>query len=374
MYNSDSDYSSRVELIKSILNELDITIVCEAPIDVSDYKSSIDVAFGSIRKATGSSGNIITLLQNQYSEYLFESFHNKICVIRGLDIETCNNQYKIYLYDDTHIRYDTVYAVNQNVYTPFVDDGSEITKKFLDECKETGGSDFRPNFYDALISITTSFLLQSFIDAPTFEMVDIRNQIYSTSINTALGIFRVDSSNHVVDTISKCIIKNDGTIEFDVAITNTWPTDTYRTSFNIEEYKYCDWRSDVTGSSLTKNTINIGVILQTENYNIVSSMAFFAALFASCNSINEENILTEYINLVAFSDGDSAEVTKNNMNKYSKNYNITVFIGGWTNEIRTAMHEVAENKSFIVIFPTDHEGQECLFNAVFFGVPALSYV
>lgn len=330
IYNSDDSYKSRIDLLKSIYNDLDSNIYYEYPINIDKYEDSIIKTVTEMRIRILNSKNIIILLQYTQLEYFLEQFYERICKINGYNnAKECYSIYNMYVIDSTHLKFNPIHSEGINVLTQIINDNSDISNEYFDKIKEIGGDDYYPGFYDALIPLSTKLLLKVLSDSSSFSINDFRNVLYTSSVDTMFGLLQVDEENHISKIMYHAIVNSNGDVEYYKTISKIWSTHTYRLDFNIEEYKVCNWKTR-EGDDIIKDSIKIGIITPTNPNIFKQTTVFLSAIFTSIRDINKEGgILNNYIITYNFADGNSPEIVTERMKKaYEKG--ITIFIGGYT--------------------------------------------
>lgn len=330
IYNSDDSYKSRIDLLKSIYNDLDSNIYYEYPINIDKYEDSIIKTVTEMRIRILNSKNIIILLQYTQLEYFLEQFYERICKINGYNnAKECYSIYNMYVIDSTHLKFNPIHSEGINVLTQIINDNSDISNEYFDKIKEIGGDDYYPGFYDALIPLSTKLLLKVLSDSSSFSINDFRNVLYTSSVDTMFGLLQVDEENHISKRIYHAIVNSNGDVEYYKTISKIWSTHTYRLDFNIEEYKVCNWKTG-EGDDIIKDSIKIGIITPTNPNIFKQTTVFLSAIFTSIRDINKEGgILNNYIITYNFADGNSPEIVTERMKKACEK-GIKIFIGGYT--------------------------------------------
>lgn len=365
-YGEESYYTSRVDFIKSIYKAVDIPILYEAKVSLSNLKDEIV----KMRFKIGSSGTIIALLHFDLVDEFFKLIKTKLC--EKISSEECAELYKVHLIDESHIKYDPQYALNQNIYSSFLDDDSQIVDDFIEKYTHISGESIQPNYYDALISTSTTFLLNAISSSQSVDRDLIRQSIYKTTASTEIGTAKVENNNYIFQSVIHGKVGTDGNAKASEILSNSWKTRPYRLELNEITYKYCDWS---LSGDYVRSLILIGIIIpQSSNY-FKEGIMFLNTLLTEIDSINNDGgVLDEYIGPYIFSDADDPEIAYDRLIEANNKYNVSIFFGGWDTKIRNKLEVAVLNTNSVIFYPKDYEGSECHYNGYYLGLPITSYV
>lgn len=373
VYNADESYNTRIQLFRSIMNEVGEGIIYEAAIHVENLDKDVASEIGIIHTQLAISPNVIVMLEYDYLETFLQAWSKKICQAEGLTQKECSEKYQLFIIDYTHIFIDSSYSSGNIFYTAFVDDKTDETTSYLQLAKDIGDINYHPTEYDVVIYITTVFVMQTLSESPSTKVSDVRSQLYKTSISSTLGVISLSEDNQVTDSINVATVDENSNLVYKSTITQTWQTNPYRLTMNILEYEYCDWKNNI-GSEQYKDIELFGVILPIEKANMYDGISFLDAIITATVKVNADGgVLGKELDLVVFNDGNDPIIAAKRLREYYQKYKATIYFGGWTTDIRNALHEVALELDLLLFYPNDYEGYECHYNGLYMGTPNTAY-
>lgn len=374
VYSNSPEYETQVLLIKDIFKEFSINFVLSSPVNTTlnkeDLKTQIQIILYEINLKSPSEGAILVLLNGESSELFLEISYDYFS--KFLEPDTIADYYTIYLIDNSHSSFDKKYHDNF-VYTPYVvDESNPENKEFDDNIKSlTNGN--HAKYSNALIADATRLALNVFEKAYNTDFSQFKEVLYDIEIKTELGTIRIDEGNFVNQNIYFGRINDSGMIVPEKTVTEGFHGEVYRDTLNREEYYVCDLKSHQ--GKYKRETINIGVILPSDYTYLTEGIHLYQGLYTAIENENLQNngIKNKYIQMIVTSDNNDPVYTAKKMEELIEKYNIFIFIGGWSKDIRKSLHQVSLLRNCVIFYPADYEGEECDYNGYYLGTPYTSF-
>lgn len=373
LYTNDDKYKYRIQYIKSIFESVGLDIIYEGSIT-----NEIDIDNHLIEISHLADEGTYTIIFSEYSEVekIFERHEMLVCSLYD-DKEKCHEYYPLLIFDQTHMTYKNNinsghHAAGHHIVTALLDDQTEGIINFINVYSQLGNNITLPNYYDISVSVSTVLTLTALKDASTSEIADVKSQLYLSLADTPVGKIKFSENNHIEQPIFYGVIAPNGYLLLETTLTQAMSPDPYIVELNRKYVYKCNWRDDI-GGNYSVETINIGVVFPPDSKYFESAISYYVSILVSADEINVAggfNGLHYNVISIAVKNGDIPSTIQ----EYSEEYNIKYFFGGWITTLRTELHKAVKSVNGYVFYPVDYEGKECYDHALYYGIPANSYV
>lgn len=376
IYSTEVDYEGQVKMIESIFEAFDIDFADKKSIDptsTSTLNIDIESALYSLHQRMSDGGAILLLLSKSTIELFLQIFYEYFS--ESLNINDSNeiaDIFTLYIIDNTHTEYNPLYSNGHYVYSPYDIDESNTVAVSFEKSFQAIADNQHATYQDALLADAIQIMIKTLENAASSDFDVIRKELYSTEVESVLGNTKIDSGNVMIQNMNFAKIVN-GVVTHVSTLSSKLPGEAYRVEFNRKIYAVCNWLYNY--EYLVVDVIYIGLILPSNIIYRKEGIEFYQGIYTAIEYQNRVNngINGKYIIPITMVDGDDAEYAQEQMRKNIKDYNIFIFLGGWTTEIRNALQEVALNTSSIIFYPNDYEGEECHFNGYYLGLSYSSF-
>lgn len=381
VYSVDSKFQNIVTFISTMFEAWSVVPAYSKGVNFTNINSeeelldNFKIEMSRIHENLLEGGNILAIFESTQSEVFLEAVYDYVKELYGVDTYI-QDYFTVYLIDFTHTTFqvnDPKKVEGHYIYTPFALDSSNEDITYFKSNWDKINNKKQARYVDVLAGATTQFILQLLQDSTSDEYDILRQQIYTTTMSTALGTLKFDQENRCYQSFYLAKINEKGEVYVEKKISSEFPAENYHLNFNRMYYTICDWKNEKK-AAIQRDMIRFGLILPNSKSTRESGIEFYQGLYTAVNDFNlNGGVNGKYILLNVVADNSDPEYAALQMERMYNETNIFIFFGGWTSEIRASLHEVAMKYNCLLFFPSDYEGEECYYNGFYAGLPYSSY-
>lgn len=367
IYDNNKSKESQNEMIKNTIKDLDIEVVSELEVDLSEVDDNM---------INSKIGEFIYNL-DYYSGRRFGSVAN-IYVICNLGPDKLGyflynfalKGYLTFIFDNSFTYYK--YSVNYFLISDIINLNNQ---KIISYIYSVFGNDYILNGLELKYLLPLFLLSESVKDTAVLSNFDLTvRQLYSDGgFNTLFGKLVVTQDNVISHPISISSYNENGVLTHNmVLLEQSNEANVYIESILPKRLYSCNWKSS-SSEKYSRTVINIGILLSLSGSYANQDVPMLLSYLLICKLINEKyNGIRGYMILPIIKDINS------DINKVIpildefKEEEMSYIFGLSNSEMRNKIKDKLSEYKMILFYPHDYEGLECKENIVYVGIPFTS--
>lgn len=217
--------------------------------------------------------------------------------------------------------------------------------------------------------VSFEIIVQAYLSTHEITRDAIFGYIENNPVLTSFGNLKLPKYDTSLSLpISAAYYDNNGNLQV-IDISENWPSETYRRTFNLEEYKICN-RTINNGESYVSSSISMLFLLSLTGQYAAKSNALIAAYLAATDYVNNNGgisgrmILPQILNTLSESE-NAIQYIKEAISKYNTN----ILFGLSDSQMRKDIIPYLKEYNLLLFYPYDYEGYECDEHIIYMGRP-----